>query len=204
MDDLRQGLHKEANEIRPRWGLDDVLDRAKRRSGRRRLGAGIVGISGLAAVLGLLLVLGSRPGGVGATAEQSTFSPALPGTCDHGPWMEECPEADWARSTLAAAGFKVTQETPAAFVVQYPRGELLFWAMDPANHEGVEPLDEELKSGNEFRVVQQVNGVIVYELRGRWVWTVHGLNVWVAVESGDDPPADVLESLVRASLSTPY
>lgn len=204
MDDVRQRLREEANEIRAGWGLDHVLDRASRRSRRRRLGAGIVGITGLAAVVGLLVALGSHPAEVGARTEPSTFSPASPGTCEYGPWMAECPEADWARSTLAAAGLKVAEETPSAFVVQYPNGELLFWAMDPALHEGVEPLDEELKAGDEFRTVGEVDGVIVHELRGRWVWTVHGLNVWVAVASGDDPPAEVLESLVRASQLTQY
>ncbi len=137
-------------------------------------------------------------------SELGATSPTSAGACDQGPWIEECPEANWARSVLVAAGLKVTQELPGAFIVQYSRGELLFWAMDPAHHEGVEPLDEELTSGDEFRVVQQVSGVIVHELRGRWVWTVHGLNVWVWGYSRNDPPADVIDSLVRASQSTPY
>lgn len=206
MDELRQRLHKEAHGIQGDWGIDALMHRASRRTRLRGVGAGIVGFGGLAVVIALLLLLKPdlpdiRPQ---AAASSSTLSPAVPGTCEYGPWMEVCPEASWARSVLAEAGITVSEETPAAFGVQHQRGELLFWAMDPANHESVEPLEEELKTGDKFQVVLQIDGVPVYELRGRWVWSVHGLNVWVAVESGGEPTSKVIETLVRASQSVPY
>jgi hypothetical protein len=205
MDELRQLLHREANGIQAEWGLDDLMHRASHRTRLRRVGAGIVGFGGLAVVIALVMSLRSDLGDTQPQAHASSaLSPAVPGTCEYGPWMEFCPEASWARSTLAAAGVTVSEETPAAFVVQHQRGELLFWAMDPANHEGAEPMEKELQTGDKFQVVQQIDGVPIYEYRGRWVWVVHGLDVWVTVNSGDNPTAELLETLVRASQSVPY
>jgi hypothetical protein len=118
--------------------------------------------------------------------------------------MDECPEADWARLTLEAAGLTAVKETPAAFVVKHADGELHFWAMDPAMHSGVESLEKELGSFDPPPDVAQVDGVTVYQLRTSWVWTVHGLNVWVDIASGAEPSPDVIGRLVLASVEVLY
>ena len=212
MDDLRQRIREEAHRIRPRRGLDDLMRQVHRRSQHRRISAMAVGLGGFAAIvfLGVIVALTPGNGGTrpqsGAPPEQSSTSQgvAVPGTCDHGPWISLCPEADWARSTLAAAGLSITDELPASFVVQHGDGELYFWATDPAIHSGVGPLESELATGDPFQVVQEVHGVPVYHLRAWWAWTVHGLNVWVSVANGGDPAPQTLEELVRASIEVPY
>lgn len=127
-----------------------------------------------------------------------------PGTCNYGPWMAECPEADWARAAIEASGLKVTDETPAAFVVRHRTGELLLTAFDTAR-DSVEPLAEELKDAVRVKRLLRVGGIVVYEVRGHWLfWSVHGLNIEIAPNSGRDPSVAVIKALARATAATPY
>ena len=105
---------------------------------------------------------------------------AMPGTCGYGPWMQQCPEASWARLVLREAGYPNVDDTGAVFEVPVPRGPgtFYFWAMDPLNHGGVEPIGE-VVSELDISVVTRIGGVSVYEVDDAWLWSTHGLNVWV-------------------------
>ncbi len=209
MGDIRQKLREEADGISPAWGLNEVIRRANHRAGVRRLGAGFIGLLGLVGVIGLVIAL--RPGvlsqtNAGTGSAEDPGPPLIPGTCSYGPWMQECPEADWARATLEEAGLTVSDELPAAFAVQHDDGELLFGAMDPANHPGSLSFEQGLEASRPFDTVDEVDGVALLRLRNRdfWTWTVWGLTVEVAINSGSEPSPEVLRALVRASTRVPY
>jgi hypothetical protein len=202
MNEVEDLLREEAHRLHAEWPVDYVIQEAAKRSRSRRTVAGVVGLAGLAVVIIALVALGSTPT-VSPPASSTLPSPAQPGSCDYGPWLEECPEADWVRATLLAADLPVSEETAAAFVVRHPGGELLFWASDPANHAGVAPLAEALRSST-LTFEANLEGVPVYRGDGEWVWSVHGLNVWVADYSGESPSLDILAKLVAASESVPY
>lgn len=203
MNEIEELLRQEAHRLRAEWPLDHLTQEAAKRSTSRRIVASIVGLAGLAVVITALVALSSSAPTVSAPATSERLSPAQPGSCDYGPWLEECPEADWARATLIAADVRINEETAAAFVVEHRVGELLFWAADPANHVGVDPLAEALESST-LTFEADLEGVPVYKGDGEWVWSVHGLNVWVADYSGESPSLDVLAKLVAASESVPY
>jgi hypothetical protein len=131
-----------------------------------------------------------------------------PGTCEHGPWIKHCPEADWARSVVDVAGLEIVDQQ-AVLVVGAPRsGEFYFWAMDPTLHGGSVTSFSEIVAGSVARVVDHVDGVPIYGFRSNprlWLWSHHGLNVWVdgraplAAPSGQD-----IIALLRATGSVPY
>lgn len=133
--------------------------------------------------------------------------PTGPGTCDHGPWIEHCPEADWARTVVDVAGLEIVDEEAVLVVGAPGTGEFSFWAMDPSLHAQVQPLSE-VVAAEPWSVTTTVDGVPVYRLRARdrvWLWASHGLNVFV---DGQPPLAapsreDII-ALVRASGSVPY
>jgi hypothetical protein len=104
---------------------------------------------------------------------------------------------------LSAAEAAVVRETDSAFVVKHPDGEFLFWAMDPANHPGMKPIDVAALTEN-LTVVRSVGGVTLHEGSGEWGWGVHGLNVWVASYSGEPPTVAMIVSLLKATASVPY
>jgi PASTA domain len=129
-----------------------------------------------------------------------------PGTCDYGPWIEHCPEADWARSVVDVAGLEIVDEQEVLVVGAPGASEFLFWAMDPELHGGVEPLSEIIDDGV-ARVVDRVDGVPIYGFRSNrdlWLWSHHGLNVWIDGRSLSVPSRQDLVALVRASGSVPY
>jgi hypothetical protein len=130
-----------------------------------------------------------------------------PGTCDYGPWIEHCPEADWARSVVDVAGLEIVEEQGVLVVGPSDGDEFLFWAMDPTLHEGVEPVSRILDDGV-AREVDRVDGVPIYGFRSNarlWLWSQHGLNVFVdGREARDAPSRQDLAALVRASGSVPY
>jgi hypothetical protein len=131
---------------------------------------------------------------------------AKPGTCDYGPWIKYCPEADWARSVAAAAGLDVVDER-TVLIIGTPEGrEFEFWAMDPAIHGGVQPFSEVIANGDAVPA-GQVDGVAIYSFKDgeMFVWTSHGLNVWVREKIiGVLPPRSLVVALVRAAESVPY
>lgn len=129
-----------------------------------------------------------------------------PGSCDEGPWIQHCPEADWARSVVAVAGSEVVDEQTVLVASTSEGGEFLFWAMDPALHGQVEPLSE-IVADEPWSVTTTVDGARVYRLRGDalWLWGSHGLNVFVDGRGPLAAPSlqDIV-ALVRASGSVPY
>jgi TolB protein len=141
-------------------------------------------------------------------AEQVTGA-AMPGTCDYGPWMEHCPEASWARLVLREAGYPNVDDTGAVFEVPVVRGPgtFHFWAMDPFNHGSVDPIGE-IVSELDIPVATRIGGVAVYQVDDAWLWSAHGLNVWVrSANPADDPPElslATVRQLVIASQHVPY
>ena len=150
---------------------------------------------------------GDGPGRPLPPANTEDETPTGPGTCDYGPWIKHCPEAGWARSVVAAAGLEIVDEQ-AVLIVGTPKGgEFYFWAMDPSLHEQVTPVSEIVASG-EVLVVDHVDGVPIYGFdsnRRLWLWSHHGLNVFVDGRAPLAAPSrhDIV-ALVRASGSVPY
>lgn len=133
-------------------------------------------------------------------------SAAIPGTCEYGPWIKHCPEAEWARSVASAAGVDVIAEEAVLILGPREGGEFHFWAMDPALHSGVEPLPIAVPNST-MVPAGHVGGIRLYatEDRDRFAWSVHGLNVWVGERIvGVPPPRRLVVALVRASESIPY
>jgi dipeptidyl aminopeptidase/acylaminoacyl peptidase len=134
---------------------------------------------------------------------------AMPGTCDYGPWIEHCPEASWARLVLREADYPNVDDTGAVFEVPVPRspGTFYFWAMDPFNHGSVEPIGE-IVSELDIPVAARIGGVAVYQVDDAWLWSTHGLNVWVrSANPADDPPElslATVRQLLIASQHVPY
>jgi hypothetical protein len=130
-----------------------------------------------------------------------------PGTCDHGPWIRHCPEADWARTVVDVAGLEVVEEQAVLVVGAPGSGEYLFWAMDPSLHGGVTPFPEVVADGVARRI-DRVDGVPVYGFRSSprlWLWSHEGLNVWVDGRAPLTAPSQQdLVALVRASRSVAY
>jgi hypothetical protein len=133
--------------------------------------------------------------------------PTGPGTCDHGPWIELCPEAEWARSVVAAAGLQVVDEQAVLVLGTSEGGESYFWAMDPSHHGQVTPFSEIVAEGT-ARVVDHVDGVSVYGFPSNerlWLWRGHGLQVWLDGRAPlTEPSRQDIVALVRASHSVPY
>jgi hypothetical protein len=130
-----------------------------------------------------------------------------PGTCDFGPWIEHCPEATWARTVVDVAGLEIVDEQTVLVVEALGGDEFLFWAMDPKLHGGVEPLSQIIEDGT-ARLVDRVDGVPIYGFRSNrnlWLWSQHGLNVWVDGRVTQRAPSrrDFI-ALVHASASVPY
>jgi hypothetical protein len=150
---------------------------------------------------------GDGPGRPLPPANSEDETPTGPGTCDYGPWIKHCPEAGWARSVVAAAGLEIVDEQ-AVLIVGTPKGgEFYFWAMDPSLHGQVTPVSETVASG-EALVVDHVDGVPIYGFdsnRRLWLWSHHGLNVFVDGRAPLAAPSrqDIV-ALVRASGSVPY
>lgn len=129
-----------------------------------------------------------------------------PGTCDYGPWIKHCPEAEWARSVATTAGLDIVDERGVLIVGPPEGGEFMFWAMDPALHSQVEPLADEIDNSTMVQA-GEVDGIPIYSSRHgeEFVWSVHGLNVWAAEEIiGVPPPRRLIVALVRAAESIPY
>jgi hypothetical protein len=144
----------------------------------------------------------------GPQADSGDSTVARPGTCDYGPWIEHCPEAEWARSVVAVAGLEIVDEQTVLVVGTSKGGEFLFWAMDPSLHGGVTPLPEIVASG-EAVVTDRVDGVPIYRVGGDrrlWLWSSHGLNVWVdgRAPTPSAPSRNDIATLLRASESVPY
>lgn len=202
MDRLQQQVRDEAMRLRTDWRAEDVIGRSQGRSRRSRVGPYLVGIGGLGLVIAVVSALSGGSGTV-QPASSPALSPVSPGTCEYGPWLRECPEADWARSALSVAGVKVVDETDSAFVVRHPGGEVLFWAMDPANHAEVKPLDQEV-AGSTLSLVRTVEGMSLYQGSEEWGWSAQGLNVWVAQYSGEPPSMAFISDLMRLTAAVPY
>jgi Tol biopolymer transport system component len=134
---------------------------------------------------------------------------AMPGTCGYGPWIEHCPEASWARLVLREAGYPNVDDTGAVFEVPLPGtpGTFNFWAMDPFNHGSVEPIGE-IVSELDTPVAARIGGVAVYHVDESWLWSTHGLNVWIrSANPADDPPElplATVRELVLGSQRVPY
>jgi hypothetical protein len=107
----------------------------------------------------------------------------------------------------AAAGLDVVDEK-TVLIIGTPEGrEFQFWAMDPAIHGGATSLSEAIANGDNFVAAGHVDGVAIYSLFDghAFVWSSHGLNVWVNEEIiGVPPPRSLVVALVRAAESVPY
>jgi hypothetical protein len=222
-DMLRRGVGGFAPD--PEEGYDVLLRLLRRRRSKRRLEAGILGVLVFGGTVGAFwasVQLGSAPqpgGSPDATVAPSdaTTSPpptvvptgtaAVPGTCDYGPWFEECPEAVWATEVREEAGLRPLGNTDATLIAGTGEGgRVLFWAMDPDLHGQVQPATEEVLSRGGFRPFGVFSGVPV-STHGRlelWAWRAQGLNVWVRTETSPGPGRDDIDRLVRASKAIPY
>ena len=131
-----------------------------------------------------------------------------PGTCEHGPWIKHCPEADWARSVVDVAGLELVDEQAVLVVGAAGRGEFHFWAMDPTLHGGSVTAFSEIVADGVARVVDHVDGVPIYGFRSNprlWLWSHQGLNVWVDGPAPlTSPSRQDFVALVRATGSVPY
>jgi hypothetical protein len=142
-------------------------------------------------------------------SHEPVASVAIPGTCDYGPWIEHCPEASWARLVLREAGYPNADDTGAVFEVPLggDPGTFYFWAMDPFHHGSVEPIGE-IVSELDIPVAARIGGVALYQVDDSWLWSTHGLNVWVrSANPADDPPVLTLATvrkLVLGSQRVPY
>lgn len=129
---------------------------------------------------------------------------AIPGTCDYGPWIEHCPEASWARLVLREAGYS-NVDTGTVFLVPVEGGpgEFHFWAMDPLNHDQVEPVWE-IVSAEDIPIATRIHGVPVYRIDPYWLWSIHGLNVWVGEPITHALSLPTVRRLVLAAQEVPY
>lgn len=158
-------------------------------------------------VLGSSDLLRSGQGEVNAPAigpsPGPTPSSTEPSKCHGGPWATYCPEADWARSVAAMAGYSVLRDTGSALVIVDGDNSLFFWAFEA---EYPEQSEKRLKEGD-FSELMRVNGTVVYVSDDRITWDVHGLLAWLdgGPQVGPTPKdAEVIGPIVRASMEIPY
>jgi len=208
MNDISERLDREASRI-DASGLrpEHVIQRAERRERRKRVLAAVVGMAGLVGVL-LILQRLSPQADVPTDARTNSVPAPTPGGCDLGPWAEVCPEAEWARQVVTAAGYELIGDTGAALVLRGPGGrDVYFWAIDPDLHSGGQPFSD-LIDANHARPVDLIDGTSVYSVNGRLVWTRSGLIVWldfaIAPDFPDAADPTLVSRLVEASGAIPY
>jgi hypothetical protein len=136
-----------------------------------------------------------------------------PGTCDYGPWIEECREADWARSVVAVSGLEIVREETVLVVGSSNGGEFFFFAKErgpsPAVAGRVESLSRLADSG-EIVELRRVDGIPVYRFARRGAaryltWEIQGLIVELDSRAPLSAPSpDDLVALVRATRSVQY
>lgn len=230
MPETRKALEEAVGRFSPdpEAPLRRMRERARRRRRGRRVGAALVGLAVFGATAigfwvsirlgapslpdqapstGPVASEASDPGSPTPSTTPPGPSPALADPeCDHGPWFEECPEAVWATLVREEAGVRPVGNTDTGLLVEPDAraGIYLFWAIDPALHAGVQPVSEESLEAAGFDRVAGIEGIPVFSDRGRWAWSVHGLNVWAAVDARPAPTITELQRLVRASRSVPY
>jgi hypothetical protein len=165
------------------------------------------------AVAGVILVGGCARAGPNdewlATASEGRSSPAsdgVPGGCAYGPWAEHCPEAEWAREVLDAAGYPLTGATGSALVGrESPSTAFYFWAFE-AEKASTQPLRKAIE-GEGYRLLSEIEGISVFTDGIRLAWEIQGLYVWVEggpVNSLQDIDPESIRRIVRASAHVPY
>jgi hypothetical protein len=210
-DDLKErfrtldSLEFPYRERPPETGRSGMTTRIAR---RRRAGAILFALAiGVFAIGFAIRAFGEGPDRPTPPADSEGETPTGPGSCDYGPWIKHCPEAGWARSVVSAAGLEIVDEQTVLVVGTSKGGDFYFWAMDPSLHGQVTPFEQAVGGGNAL-VLDHVDGVPIYGFgsnRRLWLWSHHGLNIFVDGRAPLAAPSrqDIV-ALVRASGSVPY
>lgn len=112
----------------------------------------------------------------------------------------DCPEPQWTRRILAETGYEVA-DGGGVYIARGAGTEFYVWAE--------ELTDEHTYTLGELGYPrrEEVDGISVFGGEEEWAWRVQGVEVHVAQgPEGDSvfPTFDQIESLVRASIDTPY
>ncbi len=145
------------------------------------------------------------------SARSSTAGSSNSAACERGPWSKHCPEADWARSVVANAGYRTTGDTGSALTATDGKFIFHFWAFTPEDRP--RDLARALAKENYRELPERVAGLPVYSDGTRFVWSTQGLWVWVAsvgLENGTpggtahEIRRTVLDDLVIATTRTSF
>jgi hypothetical protein len=164
--------------------------------------------SALSAALAALALLACAPfGDSDSTASKGPTSRASdePGSCAYGPWADHCPEAEWARQVLDAAGYRLTGDTGSALVGRAGQTGFYFWAFESEKAPN-QPLSKAIEDEG-YRVLEDDNETRLFTDGTRIAWQIQGLYVWLEggpMNSLDDIDDEVIRKIVRASGEVPY
>lgn len=169
---------------------------------------------GLVAGVALSCLFGCTQSDPGASAPREPPHPTAPESsinadCERGPWSQHCPEAEWARSVLANAGFRLTGDSGSALTATDGQVIFHFWAFTP--NEQRARLDQALARENYRELPEREKGAPIYTDGIRFAWSARGLWVWLTsagIENGTpggtaaEVRRAVLDDLVTASTRT--
>lgn len=202
--DIRKALRKKLDAISGVKLEPGALTRIKRRRLMATTFAGLaiasVVLSGVWAANGISDRSPRQQDLPGASLVPSS-SPT--GTCEYGPWATHCPEADWARDVIRAAGYAVAGNTGSAIIATSGQYELHLWAFP---EEGIETFQEIMEKEG-YTSFFSVDGVEVFGDQTRIAWTTHDLFIYLTdatEETLDESDRVLVETFVKASIRTPY
>jgi hypothetical protein len=130
---------------------------------------------------------------------------AVSGTCAYGPWAEHCPEAEWARRVVEAAGYRLTGDTGSALVGRAGDTSFYFWAFE-AEKAAEQPLRKTLADEG-YELIQEIDEIDVFSDGIRLAWEIQSLYVWLEggpTDSLEDIEKEAIRTIVRASAHVRY
>lgn len=201
---IREKLHERLDRIIVVELAPSTVFRIRR---RRRLALLTSGLAVAASAIGVgwavtqILPETQRRTEAGPTAS-SPSTPASTASCQTGPWADHCPEADWAREVVRAAGYSVTGDTGSAITGANGQNELHLWAFQET-----EPSFEQTLETEGYRYFFSIDGIDVFGDGTRVAWTTHNLYIFLTdVLEGtlDETDRQVIAEFVRASIRTNY
>lgn len=148
----------------------------------------------------------NRVGVTGGPKVQSSPSPSdsPPSTCESGPWTKHCPEAQWTMKVAAGASFRVSDNTGSAFVIKNDEQSYYLWAFPV---EGTPEERQRMLKNENYRLLEEIEGIAIYSDGLRLTWEVHELYVWLEAGPSSaslDVDTRTLQDLVRSSKATRY